>query len=95
MTSQLHLRPDRLREHAAAAAGLADELGAAGRGAIPAEPEVDRLRAAVRRAAGELAELSVALSAAASAAERADRATARSLAALPHAWPRLPPGGAE
>jgi hypothetical protein len=82
MAPELHLRPDRLRTHAATAAGLADELHAAGGRPAAEQPEVDRLRTAVLRAAGELAELSAVLATAATAAERSDEAAAGSLGRL-------------
>jgi hypothetical protein len=80
---ELHVRPDQLRAHAGTAAVLADELRGAG-DRLPAlpDPELDRLRAAVRRTADELAELGEALVVAAASAERGDGAAARSLGLL-------------
>jgi hypothetical protein len=80
---ELHLRPDQLRTHAATAAVLVDELrGAGDRLAALLDPEVDRLRTAVRRTADELAELREVLVAAAVSAERGDGEAARSLGLL-------------
>jgi hypothetical protein len=67
----MHLRPDRLRAHAAEAAELAEALAELGRAPGPAADLVD---AAVMRARRELAEVEVALRAAAATAEAADRA---------------------
>ncbi len=69
MRPGVHVRPDRLRDHAAAAAELAGSLQAVLDGRGPAE-----LDAALRRSARELAELGAVLAAAAVAAESADRA---------------------
>jgi hypothetical protein len=86
---ELHLHPDRLRAHALVAAGLADELravSAVGASAPSVPLPVADLRDAVCRIAGELAELSAALSAAAAAAIEGDRAAARSLARMRGPW---------
>jgi hypothetical protein len=83
---ELHLDPDRLRDSAVVAAGLADELRAAAAQSPALEPAADRLRAALRRATEELAELGVALRAAADTAQHDDAVAARSLRRLrPHA----------
>jgi hypothetical protein len=71
MPPELHLQPDRLRDHARSASGLADELHAVLRGA-PAGFEVERLQGAVRAVVSELAELSAALHAAAAAGATAE-----------------------
>ena len=81
MPPELHLRPDALRSHAAAAVALSEELRGAALG-VPA-PAVDgddpeRLRVAVLRAVAELAELGAGLDGAAAAAESADRGAAGS-----------------
>jgi len=76
MPPELHLHPDRLLAHGAAASGLAEELHAAMRGApidggaIPFEEE--RLLGAVGAAVCELAELSAALGGVAAAATAAE-----------------------
>ncbi|HYH32107.1 MAG TPA: hypothetical protein VD903_17175 [Pseudonocardia sp.] len=74
MRPDLHLHPERLRGHAAAAAGLSEELRAALHGAPVDDPgeEPERLRNAVGLAVRELAELSAALSGAATAVHEAD-----------------------
>lgn len=84
MRPEVHLRPDRLRCHAVAAADLSDSLRAGVRapeGGLPEDPsvaaELDRLRTAVRRAVRELDELAAALAAAAASAESADADAAR------------------
>jgi hypothetical protein len=71
MPSELHLRPDRLHDHARSASGLAEELHAALRGA-PVGFDAERLQRVVRAAAGELAELSAAFRGAAVAGSAAD-----------------------
>jgi hypothetical protein len=71
MPPELHLRPDRLHDHARSASGMADELHAALRGA-PSGFDVERLRGVVGAAVHELAELSAALRAAAAAGLAAD-----------------------
>ncbi|TWF78375.1 hypothetical protein FHX44_114298 [Pseudonocardia hierapolitana] len=71
MPPELHLRPDRLHDHARSASGLAEELHAALRGA-PAGFDVERLQGVVGAAVHELAELSAALRAAAAAGLDAD-----------------------
>ena len=83
---ELHLYPDRLGAHALVAAGLADELRAVGASAPGGTLPVTDLRDAVCRVAGELAELSAALSAAAAAALEGDRAAVRSLARMRGPW---------
>jgi cob(I)alamin adenosyltransferase len=86
MRSDLHLDPDRLRDAAAVAAGLVDELRAATAGSPATGPAADRMRAALRRAVEELAELGFELAATAEAAQRDDAMAARSLRRLrPHA----------
>ncbi len=72
----MHLRPDRLRGHAVAAAEMADALARLGRAPGPAAEPVDT---AVTRARRELAEIEVALRAAAITAEAADRAAEHAL----------------
>jgi hypothetical protein len=72
MPPELHMHPDRLLAHAAAASGLSEDLRAAlreaptGRGPVAGEHE--RLLGAVGVAVRELAELSAALAAAAAVA---------------------------
>jgi hypothetical protein len=83
MPPDLHLDPDRLQGHARAASGLAEELYAA-MGGAPAGLDVERLR----RAAGELAELSDALHAAAASGRAADAELAATLTRLRHALDR-------
>jgi hypothetical protein len=81
MRPAVHLRPDRLRAHAAAAVELAGSLESA-RAARPPDQD-DRataeLDAALRRAARELAELGAVLADAAAGAESADRESALGL----------------
>jgi hypothetical protein len=82
----LHLSPERLGEHAVAAADLSEELRAAVHGA-PESPgsageAEDRVHAAVCRAARELAALAAGLAGAAAAGASADRAVARSFDGL-------------
>jgi hypothetical protein len=76
MPPELHLHPDRLRAHGAAASGLAEELHAALRGApiddVPIPFEQERLLGAVGAAVSELAELSAALAGVAAAATTAE-----------------------
>jgi hypothetical protein len=76
MPPELHLHPDRLLAHGAAASGLAEELHAALRGApIDGEAllyEQERLLGAVSAAMRELAELSAALAGVAAAATAAE-----------------------
>jgi hypothetical protein len=67
----MHLRPDRLRVHAAAAAELTAELAGLGRAPWAAAEQVD---AAVFTAQRELAEVEAALNSAATGAEDADHA---------------------
>jgi hypothetical protein len=83
MPPQLHLHPDRLHGHARSASGLADELHAALRGA-PAGLDIERLR----RAAGELVELSDALRGAAAAGSAADAELSTTLTRLRDALDR-------
>jgi hypothetical protein len=86
MRPELHLHPDRLRAHAAAAHELSDVLARSVRGPdLPAHAEIERISTSVRRAVRELAELSAALHAAARAAEAADDEAERSLR---RAWDR-------
>jgi hypothetical protein len=67
----MHLRPDRLRAHAAEAADMADALARLGQAPGPAAGPVDT---AVARARRELAEVEVSLRSAAAAAEAAEQA---------------------
>jgi hypothetical protein len=67
----MHLRPDRLRLHAAAAAELAADLAKLGRAPGVAAGQVD---AGVLTAQRELAEIEAALRSAATGAEAADHA---------------------
>jgi hypothetical protein len=82
MPPELHLDPDRLRDHASAAAGMSEEL----RGVLHEAPDAagadtdeERLRSAVGAAVRELASLSAALAGAAAAASATDAAVGRSL----------------
>ena len=75
----MHLRPDRLRAHAAEAADMADALARLGRAPGPAGGLVDT---AVARARRELAEVEVSLRTAAAAAEAADHAVESALRLL-------------
>ena len=92
MPPELRLQPDRMRSHAATAAGLSEDLRAALRFAPSLGPlggqalavEHERLSAAVLLAVRELAELSAALADAASAAMNADDAVARVLRRIQH-----------
>ena len=72
----MHLRPDRLRAHAAEAADMADALARLGRAPGPAGGRVDT---AVARARRELAEVEMSLRSAAAAAEAADHAAENAL----------------
>jgi hypothetical protein len=73
MPPELHLRPDRLHDHARSASGLAEELHQALRGAPSGEVfDVGRLQGAVGAAVCELAELSAALRGAAAAGSAAE-----------------------
>ena len=72
----MHLRPDRLRAHAAEAAEMAAVLAVLGRAPSAAVEPVD---SAVTRARRELAEVEVSLRTAAAAAEAADHAAASAL----------------
>ena len=67
----MHLRPDRLRVHAAAAAELAAALAVLS--SVP-EAGAERVDAAVLRARRELAEIEAALRTAAAGAEATDEA---------------------
>jgi len=67
----MHLRPDRLRTHAAEAAEMAEVLARLGRAPGPVAELVD---SAVARARRELAEAEASLRSAAAAAEVADHA---------------------
>jgi ABC-type transporter Mla subunit MlaD len=85
MPPQLHLHPERLLVHAAAASGLSDELQAVLRSAPVVDAigaELDRLRGTAAAAARELAELSAALAGAAAAANAADADASAVLARL-------------
>jgi hypothetical protein len=85
---ELQLHPDRLLAHAAAAAGLSEELRAALRSApavdVGVDGEQERLRVAVAAAVRALAELSAALSGAAARASAADAEVSGSFARLGH-----------
>ena len=72
----MHLRPDRLRAHAAEAADMADALARVGRAPGPAAGLVDT---AVARARRELAEVEMSLRSAAAAVEAADHAAENAL----------------
>ena len=72
----MHLRPDRLRAHAAEAADMADALARLGRAPGPAGGLVDT---AVARARRELAEVEMSLRSATAAAEAADHAAENAL----------------
>lgn len=80
MPPAVHLRPDRLRTHAAEAAALAAGLRSA-LGARPGDrpPDTDGFVTTLRQALLELGDLGAALLSAADAAERADAEAARSL----------------
>jgi hypothetical protein len=81
MRPAVHLRPERLRAHAAAAVELSGALESA-RAARPRDGSghgTAELDCALRRAAGELAELAAVLGAAAAAAGSADRESALAL----------------
>jgi hypothetical protein len=67
----MHLRPDRLRVHAAEAAEMAEVLARLGRAPSPAAGPVDT---AVARARRELAEVEMSLRSAAAAAQAAEQA---------------------
>jgi hypothetical protein len=69
----MHLRPDRLRAHAAVAAELAGALEALGRAPGSAADSIDSI---VLRARRELAEVEAVLRGAAGNAEAADHAVA-------------------
>jgi hypothetical protein len=84
MPPELHLHPDRLRDHGRCAAGLAEELHAALRGA-PTGFDADRLQGVVEAAACELAELGAALRRAAAAGSAADAEMSAALVRLRHA----------
>lgn len=81
MPPELHLRPDRLRDHARSASWLADELHAALRGA-PTGFEAERLHRVARAAGSELAELAAALRGAAAAGSAADAEVSAALTRL-------------
>jgi hypothetical protein len=81
MPPELHLRPDRLHDHALSASGLAEELQAALRGA-PVGFEAERLQGVVEAAASELADLSAALRGAAAAGSAADAELSATLTRL-------------
>ena len=72
----MHLRPDRLRAHAAEAADMAEALARLGRAPAPA---ADPLDTAVARARRELAEVEMSLRSATAAAEAADHAAVNAL----------------
>jgi hypothetical protein len=75
----MHLRPDRLRVHAADAADLAGTLVALGRAPGPAAECIDTARL---RALRELAEIEAALRGAAADADAADHAAAVAVTSL-------------
>jgi hypothetical protein len=79
----MHLRPDRLRAHAAEAADMADALARMGRAPGPAAGLVDT---AVARAHRELAEVEMSLRSAAAAAEAADHAAENALRRIGGPW---------
>lgn len=72
----MHLRPERLRSHAAVAADLAHALEALGPAPGPAAERIDTV---VRRARRELAEIEAALRGVAADAEAADEAAVDAL----------------
>ena len=72
----MHLRPDRLRAHAADAADMAEALAKLGRAPGQAAEPVD---AAVTRARRELAEIEAALRSAAAAVEAAEHVAENAL----------------
>lgn len=76
---RLHVRPDRLRAHAAEAADLAAGLRSALRDRPGGSPDLDGLVTTLRHALLELGELGAVLLAAADAAERADAEAAGAL----------------
>jgi hypothetical protein len=75
----MHLRPDRLRSHAADATELAGALAALGRPPGAAAEHIDTARL---RALRELAEIEAALRGAAADADAADRAAEATMARL-------------
>jgi hypothetical protein len=76
----MHLRPERLRAHAAEAAAMADALAGLGPPVEAAGPvDAGPVDAAVTRALRELAAVEAALRGAAAAAEAADRRAADAL----------------
>jgi hypothetical protein len=78
MQPAVHLRPDRLRVHAAEAADLADGL----RSVVECRDgpaDLDHVVTALRHALLELGELGAVLTAAAAAAERCDAEAVRTL----------------
>ncbi len=84
MRPAVHLRPDRLRAHAAAAVELSGSLQEQLTRRPPEEAGADlgelaELDTTVRRAARELAELGAVLATVAAAAESADRAVAHAV----------------
>jgi hypothetical protein len=94
MPPELHLHPDRLLPHVTAAAGLAEELCAALRGAPvdggPLPDEQERLLGVVGAAACELAELSTVLGGAAAAATAADAEVSAALTRFREAFGQEP-----
>jgi hypothetical protein len=72
----MHLRPDRLRAHAAEAADMAEALAELGRAPGPAAEPVDT---AVTRARRELAEVEAALRSAAAVVDAAEHAAEHAL----------------
>ncbi len=80
MPPAVHLRPDRLRAHAAEATALSDVLRGAQKGRpSAAHPGLDVVDTGLHRAVRELTELAAVLIAAAHAAETADVDAARAL----------------
>ena len=69
----MHLRPDRLRAHAAEAADMADALANLG---VPPARAAEPIDVAVARARRELTAIDAALRGAAASAEAADRRAA-------------------
>lgn len=79
MQRAVHVRPDRLRAHAAAALELSGALQAVLGGRPEEMTELDQLDTRLRRAVRELAELNAVLAAVADAAESADRDAVRAV----------------
>jgi hypothetical protein len=75
----MHLRPERLRAHAADAADLAGALEALGR---PPDPALERIDTALLRVLRELVMIEAALRGAAADADAADQDAAATVARL-------------